>query len=204
MTKFPDSTDEGVPATRDEFPLAPRRARGRGGWRCVGCSRSGACRRVRQSGRAAGRRRQQQPRRSRRSGAAESGASVAIPGCGQSAGHGRRRLVAVLGLLQQCPQAHPERRLGPPDHTSRLPNFERRLRRQHAIGSGRHPRAALAPSGGMGLYDERPLPDHGAGHGRSCLCAGRGRGRSLVFSGRLPALAARDRTGGLRIPHRVR
>jgi hypothetical protein len=45
-------------------------------------------------------------------GAAESEAAVAIPQCGQSAADGCRRHAAVLGLLQQRPQTHPERRLG--------------------------------------------------------------------------------------------
>ncbi len=125
-----------------------------------------------------------------RSGAAESRDRKPVSLGAISAGHRCRRHALDLGVIQQCAEAHPERRLGTPGHGRRLSGRKGNLGRQYAPDLRRHPRTALAPGGRVGDHDLRQLPRDRARCAGSSLCRRCEGWRSLVYPGRGAAFAA--------------
>jgi hypothetical protein len=146
----------------------------------------------------------------------EHNASASDPGPGERSAEGaqseqlhaaadRSRIAAdVLEFVLHDASPRPGRRLVAPGECARLPDLDRDRGREHAAHRRRHPRTALAQVGRMGPDAQRQLPTDRVELRRIDVCGRRDSGRPLVLPDRRATLAARTRTGRMRIPSGVR
>jgi hypothetical protein len=122
----------------------------------------------------------------------------------QSARPGRRRHAPVLRLLQQCAQAHSERRLGPRGDAGRFPISTAVSGVNMRLGPGGIRELHWHQSAEWAYMNQRAVCRITALDKDGRPRAGRERRRPLALPCRPAAFAAWDRTARLRIPHRLR